>query len=206
MNLSVVEIRVLGALIEKDMATPEYYPLSLNALVNACNQKSNRNPVVAYSEDDVRAGLEVLRDRGWVSYVSETGSRVEKYRHRLGEAFNLTRGELALLAALLLRGPQTLAELRERCARLHEFDSGDAAAHAMAKLAEREPEPLARLLARQPGTKEPRWMHLLGGEPAEDAAAAPAPAASSLADRVEALEAEVRELRAELAAFRRQFE
>ena len=110
--LDDIEIRVLGALLEKDLATPEYYPLSLNALVNACNQKSNREPVVSYDDETVRAALESLRARGLAALVHEAGSRVEKYRHRLGEQYNFTRGELAISGVLMLRGPQTAAELR----------------------------------------------------------------------------------------------
>ena len=203
--LHPVETRVLGALIEKDLATPEYYPLSLNALTNACNQKTNREPVTAYEDADVRAALETLRELRLAAFVSEAGSRVEKYRHRMSELYNLTRGELAILAVLLLRGPQTAAELRERTSRMHGFADHDAVQHALNKLAGREPEPFVKLLPKAPGTKEPRWAHLFSGEPAmPEPAAAPA-AGSPLAERVTALEEELKRLREEFEQFKAQF-
>ena len=201
LELASEELRVLGSLVEKDLTTPEYYPLSLNALVNACNQKSNREPVVAYTEDAVRAALDSLRDRAYIAYVHESGSRVEKYRHKLGEVFNFTRGELALSAVLMLRGPQTAAELRERTQRMHSFDDLETTTHFLEKLAERD---LAVLLPRQPGHKEPRWMHLFGGE--IDASAEPVAAASPRPDRVAALEEEVAALRRELEELKQQIE
>lgn len=203
--LHPVETRVLGALIEKDLATPDYYPLSLNALTNACNQKTNREPVTAYEDADVRASLESLRELRLVAFVTEAGSRVEKYRHRMSELYNLSGGELAILAVLFLRGPQTMAELRERTGRLHAFTDNDAVQHALNKLAAREPDPFVRLLPKVPGTKEPRWAHLFSGEPQmPDTAVAPA-AASPLAERVAALEEELRQLRAEFDRFKSQF-
>ncbi|MGC4056118.1 MAG: YceH family protein [Paludibaculum sp.] len=165
-DLDLVEARVLGCLAEKDMATPEYYPLSLNALTNACNQKSNREPVVSYDEVTVREGLCSLRDRGLATFVSEAGSRVEKFRHRLNERFNFTRGELAVLTVLLLRGAQTPGELRQRTDRMHSFEDLDALNHTLEKLAARDPDPIVRQLDRVPGMKESRWAHLLSGEPA----------------------------------------
>jgi len=203
--LHPVETRVLGALIEKDLATPDYYPLSLNALTNACNQKTNREPVTAYEDADVRGALESLRDLRLAAFVIESGSRVEKYRHRMNEMFNLSRGELALMAVLLLRGPQTLAELRERTNRMHAFADLDAAQHALNKLAAREPEPFVKLLPRVPGTKEPRWAHLFAGEPQITEPAAPTPASSPLNDRITQLETELRRLREEFEAFKGQF-
>lgn len=209
MELNAVEIRVLGALIEKDMSTPDYYPMSLNALVNACNQKTNREPVTAHGDQAVMAALDGLRSKGLAVFVHETGSRVEKYRHRLGEHFNFTRGELAALSVLMLRGPQTLAELRERSARLHTFEDSSALEHTLHRMESREGGPLVKLMPRQTGTKEPRWAQLLGGEPewTDEAAPVQAPVASAgLAERVENLEAELRALRAEFERFREQFQ
>jgi uncharacterized protein len=206
-TLHPVETRVLGALIEKDLATPDYYPLSLNALTNACNQKTNRDPVTAYEDADVRAALESLRQLRLSAFISEAGSRVEKYRHRLNELYNLSRGELAIVAVLFLRGPQTTAELRERANRMYAFADLDATQHALNKLAAREPDPFVQLLPRAPGTKEPRWAHLFSGEPQIPAptASAAAPAASPLAERVTQLEEELLRLRAEFEAFKSQF-
>ncbi len=204
-DLDPIEARVLGCLAEKDMATPEYYPLSLNALTNACNQKSNREPVVSYDEVTVREAVASLRDRGLAAFVSEAGSRVEKYRHLLSERFNFTRGEQALVTVLLLRGPQTPGEMRQRTDRLHGFEDIEALLHTLARLAAREPEPLVRQLERVPGMKEPRWAHLLSGEPPM-AAEEPAVAhAAPLAARVEQLESELRTLREEFEKFRAQF-
>ncbi|MBA3973171.1 MAG: DUF480 domain-containing protein [Candidatus Solibacter sp.] len=210
MELNAVEIRVLGALIEKDMSTPDYYPMSVNALVNACNQKTNREPVVAYDEQTAMEALDGLRTKGLVVFVHESGSRVEKYRHRLGEHFNFTRGELAVLAVLMLRGPQTMAELRERSARLHTFEDSSALEYTLHRMETREGGALVKLMPRQPGMKEPRWARLLGGEPEwnadpEPVASAPA-AGAGLAERVENLESELRGLRAEFERFREQFQ
>lgn len=207
-ELGPVELRVLGALIEKDLATPEYYPLSLNALTNACNQKSNRDPVVAYDDATVRGALETLREDGFAVFVSEAGSRVLKFRHRLSERLNLPPGELAVLAVLLLRGPQTVGELRGRTANLHAFADLESVERALEKLAALAPDPLALQLPKQPGTKEPRWRHLFAPapaapEPALFSDAATPPAASPLRERVEALEAEVKTLREQSAALRR---
>jgi uncharacterized protein YceH (UPF0502 family) len=152
-------------MIEKDLATPDYYPLSLNALTNACNQKTNREPVVAFDDVTVRGSLEALRDGGWAVFVQESGSRVLKFRHRLSERFNLSRGELAVLAVLLLRGPQTLGELRGRAGSMHGFDDLDSVQFVLDKLAAHEPIGLAMLMPRVPGTKEPRWCHLLAPAP-----------------------------------------
>jgi uncharacterized protein YceH (UPF0502 family) len=201
--LSPIEARVLGCLIEKDLATPEYYPLSLNSLTNACNQKTNREPVVQYDDATTRAGLAGLRELGLVTFVAEAGSRVEKYRHRLSERFNFPRGELALLAVLQLRGPQTVAELRERCQRMYAFEDSAGVETALERLAAREPDPLTRLLPRLPGTKEPRWAHLLCGEPVLPAAETAAPSlAHALGERLEELEAGLAEVRRELAELR----
>lgn len=192
------------------MATPEYYPLSLNALTNACNQKSNREPVVSYDEVTVREGLCSLRDRGLATFVSEAGSRVEKFRHRLNERFNFTRGELSVLTVLLLRGPQTPGELRQRTDRMHAFEDLDALTHTLEKLAARDPEPVVRQLERVPGMKEARWAHLLSGEPVLAAPqlveyVSPQTHGSPLQERVERLEAELKSLREEFEQFKAQF-
>ena len=198
-DLDPIEARVLGCLAEKDMATPEYYPLSLNALTNACNQKTNREPVVAYDDATVREGLNLLRERGLSTFISEAGSRVEKYRHRLSERFNFTRGELALMTVLLLRGPQTPGELRQRTERLYSFTDLETLEHALAKLAARDPDPMVVQLPRVPGMKENRWAHLLSGEPQFTHAEAPVVVhTSGLQDRVTQLETEVADLREEL--------
>lgn len=208
-DLTAEEARVLGALSEKDMATPEYYPMSLNALTNACNQKTNREPVTAFDDVTVRDALHLLRDRGLAAFVSEAGSRVEKYRHKLAERFNFTRGEQAILTVLLLRGPQTAAELRERAARMAPLDDLETVTHTLERLAAREPGPLVKLLPKAPGTKEPRWAHLLCGEPEFHSPAGPdqtAPAAAGLQERVSQLEREISQLRAEFDALRSKIE
>ena len=202
--LDPVEVRVLGALLEKESTTPEYYPLTLNALFNACNQKSSREPVVDYDETTVSEALSRLRHKGLALKVSGAGHRVEKYAHSLGESLNLGRREAALLQLLMLRGLQTVGELRGRSGRVYEFAELEEVESCLASLAGREPAPLVARLPRG------RWCHLLGGpqDYAEPAAAASSPtrAASDLEDRVEALEREVAELKQTLASFRRQFE
>jgi uncharacterized protein YceH (UPF0502 family) len=161
-HLTVAEARVLGALIEKEVTTPEYYPLSLNALVNACNQRSNREPVMNLDEDDVRQALHGLEDDRLAGRARSADGRVTKYEHWLGEVFNFTRAEAALICVLLLRGPQTPGELRGRTERMHRFDEiGDVLA-GLQKLMERE-SALIAVLPRQPGTKESRYAHLLSG-------------------------------------------
>lgn len=205
LGLDVVEIRVLGALSEKDLATPEYYPLSLNALVSACNQKTNREPVTDYDEAAVLAALSSLEEKGWVRSVSEPGSRVTKYRHLLVERLELRPSEQAVLTVLLLRGPQTAGELRTRTERLHAFSDLDAVLNTLRRLAGREPQPLVVQLERQPGMKENRWMHLLGPEP-EAAPPREQPARASLEQRLEALEAAMAELEGELRSLRERLE
>jgi uncharacterized protein YceH (UPF0502 family) len=210
------EVRVLGALIEKDITTPEYYPLSLNALVNACNQKSNREPVMQLDENAVRDALSGLQERRLAGPARGADSRVAKYEHRTQEVFNFTRAEIAVLCVLLLRGPQTPGELRGRTERMHRFETLDDVQSALQKLAQREPA-LVKMLPRQPGTKESRWVHLLAG----DVAVAEAPQSTSAAldrsfgdtERISRLEGEVAALRREigelkdqLERFRRQFE
>jgi uncharacterized protein len=189
-DADAAELRVLGCLIEKQRTTPDQYPLSLNALRLACNQSTNRDPVVDYDEATIRAALERLSRRGWVRLASGAGSRAVKYRHLFDEALDLSAAELSLLAVLMLRGPQTTGELKQRTERLHPFDSPAAVEAALDGLIQRE---LAARLPRRPGEKGQRYDHLLGAdaEPTEGA-----PPTDSLEARVTRLEAEVRELRA----------
>jgi uncharacterized protein YceH (UPF0502 family) len=203
-----VEARVLGALVEKEITTPEYYPLSLNALVNACNQKSNREPVMNLDEDAVRSAIRSLNDQGLTRFASTADSRVGKYEHRLNETFNFHRHEVAILCVLLLRGPQTPGELRTRTERMYAFEDLESVHNALNLLAKREP-PLAKVLARQPGTKESRYAHLLS--PIEETPAQAhtngeqfAPAAGK-ADRIALMEAELGQLRTEVAELKEQF-
>lgn len=215
--LTETEARVLGSLVEKDITTPDYYPLSINALVNACNQKSNRDPVMSLSEDVVRQALHTLNEKGLAGAASTAGdSRVPKYEHRMQEAFNLTRPETALLCVLLLRGPQTPGELRGRAERMHRFEDLTDVQSSLQKLMTRE-EPLAKVLPRQPGTKEARYAQLLCGEKPEWEAP-PAPVAmrtqdsadgeriARLEEEVANLHQEISDLKQDLASFRKQFE
>jgi uncharacterized protein len=207
--LTVAEARVLGALIEKAATTPEYYPLSLNALINACNQRSNREPVMSLDEDDVRQALHGLEDRGLAGRARAADGRVTKYEHWTGEAFNLGRPEEALMCVLLLRGPQTPGELRGRTERMHRFDEIAEVLAGLERLMQRTP-PLAAVLPRQPGTKEPRYTHLLSG-PVEAMALAPAERiahseSSDQSERIAQLEAAVAELRQEVAELRQKFD
>ena len=201
MDLSAVELRVLGCLIEKQRTTPDVYPLSVNSLRSACNQSTNRDPVVSYDEPTIRTALNELSRRGWVRLTSGPGSRAAKYRHLLDDAVGLSDAEISLLALLMLRGPQTPGELKQRSERLHPVASLDDVEQTVSELIERE---LAERLPRRPGQKEERYAHKLGAE-SEDgvAAAAPgaqAPATPGLEERVARLEAEVRELRERLDA------
>jgi uncharacterized protein len=214
--LNQVECRVLGSLVEKEITTPEYYPLSLNALVNACNQKSNREPAMSLDEAAVRQALHSLDGQSLVRSVSAADSRVTKYEHRLQEAFNFYRHEIAILCVLLLRGPQTLGELRTRTERMHSFDDLSAVHSRLQHLMKREP-PLVKLLPRQPGTKEARYSHLLSGD-VESFGAKPemevsGPTGSaegeritSLEEKVSALQKEILDLKQQFATFRKQFE
>jgi uncharacterized protein YceH (UPF0502 family) len=212
-QLDDAEVRVLGALMEKEIATPEYYPLSLNALVNACNQKSNREPVVAYDEDTVETALAGLRAKGLAARLSGHDMRVPKHSHRLSEVINLGRREAAVLCVLMLRGPQTSGELRGRTERLYPFDDLEAVDACLTRLMEWQPEPLVTRLARQVGYKEVRYAHLLAGEP-QAVTAAPAPAVRETRDdtvarlqaTVDRLEAEVADLKRQFAEFKQQFE
>jgi uncharacterized protein YceH (UPF0502 family) len=202
-DASPAELRVLGCLVEKQRTTPDVYPLTLNALRLACNQSTNRDPVVDYDEPTIRAALDRLSRRGWVRLASGPGSRVAKFRHLADEALKVSPRELALLAVLMLRGPQTPGELRQRAERLYPFRDVDEIEQVLAGLAERE---LARQLPRRPGQKEQRYTQLLGGGDEERAAPADdgdeAPRAAVADDRLEALARELGELRAEVAALR----
>lgn len=202
--LDPVEVRVLGALLEKEATTPEYYPLSLNALVNACNQKSNRDPVVNYDEDTVYDAVDRLREKKLALTITGSG-RVNKYSQRISETLNLGRRELAVLCTLLLRGPQTLGEIKDRSERMFPFTDLAEAETVLEKLADAPGGGLVRKLARQPGQKEARYSHLLSGEPAESAVepgSMPAPPQSKIAQ----LEGELSQLRSELNELKRRFE
>jgi uncharacterized protein len=212
--LSDVEVRVLGSLIEKDITTPDYYPLSLNALVNACNQKNNRDPVMTLDEDAVRAALDSIQLQRLAGPASGADSRVTKYEHRLQEVFNFDRREIAILCVLLLRGPQTPGELRGRTDRMYRFEALEDVHATLDRLSQRE-RPLVAVLPRQPGTKESRYMQLFsGGAPPAEPVYSRGPGVSSAgSDRVAQLESEVADLRREvaeiqqqLAAFRKQFD
>jgi len=212
-ELHDVEARVLGALVEKDITTPDYYPLSLNALVNACNQKSNRDPVMNLDENAVGSALGTLQDKGLAGPAGGADSRVPKFEHRLQEVFNFTRPELAVLCVLLLRGPQTPGELRGRTERMHGFGDLSEVQSALQRLIDREP-PLVAMLPRQPGTKESRYAHLLSG-PVESAAqaqprSAPVPEDATRMARVEreleSLRNEMNELKQQFADFQKQFQ
>lgn len=206
--LTAAEARVLGALIEKEVTTPDYYPLSLNALMNACNQRSNREPVMDLDEDAVRQALHGLQEQRLAGPARGADSRVTKYEHWLGEAFNFSRAETALLCVLLLRGPQTPGELRGRTERMHRFEEIADVLAGLQRLMERQP-PLVAVMARQPGTKESRYAHLLSGEVAA-APAAPTPGTQEVPtefqERLAQLEATVAELRGEVAALREKLE
>jgi uncharacterized protein len=214
--LSEIETRVLGALVEKELTTPEYYPLSLNALVNACNQKSNRDPVMNLADEAVSEAIRSLDKKGLAGHADNMVSRVSKYEHRLQEAYNFTRHEIAILAELLLRGPQTPGELRSRADRMHKFDDLGIVQSTLQRLMKREP-PLVTVLLRQPGTKEARYAHLMSGD-VEFAPQEPAPEVAlasntngrdrfaRIEEQVEALQAEIADLKKQFAAFRKQFE
>jgi uncharacterized protein YceH (UPF0502 family) len=208
-KLTENEVRVLGSLIEKDITTPEYYPLSLNALVNACNQKSNRDPVMQLDEDAVRDALEGLQEQRLAGPARGADSRVTKYEQRLQEVFNFTRPEIAVLCVLLLRGPQTPGELRGRADRMHHFETLEDVQSALQKLMQREP-PLAKVLPRQPGTKESRYAHLLSGDVVEAEAPVQSRATAERnpvdAERISRLEGEVASLRGEVGELRDQME
>jgi uncharacterized protein YceH (UPF0502 family) len=199
-ELNVVEARVLGSLMEKEITTPEYYPLSLNALVNACNQKSSRDPVMELGEADVRTALFDLEGLGLVRTLADT--RVSKFENRTRDGLNLRRDEFAVICLLLLRGPQTSAELRARAERLYSFDDNAAVLTTLERLATRE-EPLTVSLQRQPGAREVRWAHLLSGAVSEATAFTPREneaSSTGLSQRLEELEKLVRAMEQRLTA------
>lgn len=220
-TLTPVEARVLGALIEKEITTPEYYPLSLNALTNACNQKSNREPAMQLEADEIRKALNHLESQSLVRSIAE--SRATKFEHRLQDLFNFYRPEVAIVCELLLRGPQTPGELRTRASRMHPFEDLESVHSALQRLSRREP-PLVTVLPRQSGTKEARYAHLLGdrsplagvGEAGEEQTSKTEPASASgshssseiaaLRDEVARLRSEIGGLQERFAAFRKQFE
>ena len=213
--LSDVEARVLGCLVEKEITTPEYYPLSLNALLHACNQKSNRDPLMNLDEDAVRQALRALGEQ-MLARSASGDSRVAKYEHRLSEVFNFTRPETAILCELLLRGPQTPGELRSRAERMHPFEDLSVVQTTLKHLMEHEPA-LVKLLPRQAGNKEARYAHLLVGDvevreaPAEREVAVSKSAAENgrlaqLEEEVARLKQEIFELKQQFAEFRKQFE
>jgi uncharacterized protein YceH (UPF0502 family) len=203
--LSAVEARVLGALVEKDVTTPEYYPLSLNALVNACNQKSNREPVMSLDEETVREALAGLQAHRVAGPAGGADSRVTKYEHRLQEVFNFDRRETAVLCVLLLRGPQTPGELRGRTERMYRFETLDDVQGALQKLMGREPA-LVKVLPRAPGTKEARYAHLLCGEIEGAIEGDPTPSQSVRRDGASSANLEAEQLRSEVAELRREVE
>ena len=212
--LNPAEARVLGALVEKDITTPDYYPLSLNALINACNQKNNREPVTNFDEETVRLALRNLSDKRLAGPAGGADGRVTKYEHRMQEVFNFTRQETAMICVLLLRGPQTPGELRGRTERMYQFEHLDDVLSGLQQLMRREP-PLAKALGRRPGTKEIRYAHLLSGDveawepPAETASSSdvrPSGVCIQLEEQVAALRIEVAELKQQMAEFRKQFE
>ncbi len=206
--LNDIEIRVLGSLVEKQVTTPEYYPLTLNSLTLACNQKNNRNPVTSYSENEVAHALETLREKNLTYVFHGSTSRVPKYKHVMPEVMHLNPAEQALMCVLMLRGPQTIGELRGNSARLHEFSGLDEVDATVNSLISHDPEPLVVRLPRQAGQKEARFAHILSGEvPIETLSEEIAPARSrGREDRVAAMESEIETLKNEVAQLRGQFE
>jgi uncharacterized protein YceH (UPF0502 family) len=211
-ELTDIELRVLGSLVEKQVTTPEYYPLTLNALTLACNQKNNRSPVTSYDETTVAQALESLREKNLAYVFYGSTSRVPKYKHVLPEVMHLSQPELALMCVLMLRGPQTSGELATRAFRLHEFSGLAEVEATLTGLITREPDPLVTRLPRQPSQKEARFAHLLAGEVSDEtlnetaglpAATAPRRHAS---DRVQELERELEVIKGEVKALQQQFE
>ena len=205
-QLTEVEARVLGSLVEKQLTTPEYYPLTMNALTAACNQKSNRDPVVSYNDTTIMAAIDSLRDKNLVYLYYGTGSRAVKYKHMMPSVFDLEAAGVALVAVLLLRGPQTIGELRERTGRLHEFAGLGEVQEALDGLTRRD-EPLIIKLERLPGQKEARYAHLLCG-PVDQSVVTPVRETSSSGkeDRIAKLESEIENLRGEFVTLRETFE
>ena len=210
-ELTETEVRVLGSLVEKQVTTPEYYPLTLNALTLACNQKNNRTPVTAYDETTVAGALESLREKNLAYVFYGSTSRVPKYKHVLPEVMHLSQPELALMCVLLLRGAQTTGELATRAFRLHEFSGLEEVESTLNSLISREPDPLVTRLPRQPGQKEARFAQLLSGEVPNEVLSQTERQAeivprTSQADRVSKLEGEVETLKTEFEKLREQFE
>ena len=212
--LTEIETRVLGSLIEKQVTTPEYYPLTLNALTLACNQKNNRYPVTSYNENQVSDALESLREKNLTYVFYGSTSRVPKYKHVMPEVMHLNHAEMALMCVLMLRGAQTLGELRGNASRLHEFSSLEEVEQTLNGLISRDEDALVARLPRQPGQKEGRFAHLLSGEidvealAAAESERAPTPrrSSSALEEKVDALAAEVEKLKEQFEQFRKQFE
>ena len=207
-KLTETEARIVGSLVEKQLTTPEYYPLTLNALTAACNQKSNRDPVMSLGETEIMGAIDSLRDKNLVYLYYGSGSRSVKYKHMLPSVYELDEAGVAIVAVLLLRGPQTLGELRERTGRLHEFGGLNEVQETLDGLTRRD-EPVVVKLERQPGQKEARYAHLLSGEVTQEVIA---PGARSVGSdggsnqRIEKLESEMESLRNELAEFRATFD
>ncbi len=199
-TLTPVEARILGVLIEKSRTTPDVYPLTVNSLAAGCNQKTSRDPVMSLSESEIQAGLEVLRGRLLVLESYGASGRVLRYAHNFAKVYGVASAAVDLLAVLMLRGPQTASELRANCERLHHFADASAVEAYLDELALRESFPLARKLPRQPGAREPRWVHLLCGEPVFSqvlgAVSEAGPELADLVARIDNLEREVAELRA----------
>jgi hypothetical protein len=203
------EIRILGCLIEKELTTPEYYPLSLNSLTNACNQKSNRNPVISYDEAAVEQGLTGLQAKGLARKTHTTGSRVDKYLHTLLDTFDLSKPEIAILCELMLRGPQTTGELRSRAERMFAFENIDQAEVTLQGLMDHDPA-LVILLPRESGRKERRYLHLFSGDGSTGVVARDQPAESSVTkvstdERINRLEEEIVSLRTEMEELKQAF-
>jgi uncharacterized protein YceH (UPF0502 family) len=206
-QINEIEARVVGSLVEKQLTTPEYYPLTLNALVAACNQKTNRDPVTAYSEAEVERALESLRDKNLVYVFYGSSSRVPKYKHMLPSVYELDERETAIVSVLLLRGPQTAGELNQRTGRLYQFSGLGEISETLDGLARRD-EPVIVKLERQPGQKEARYAHLLSGEISPELLASfrDASAGPGRNDRIAELEREIEELKNEFSQLREQFE
>lgn len=208
-TLTDIETRVLGALVEKQVTTPEYYPLTLNALTLACNQKNNRHPVTSYTESQVSIAVETLREKNLAYVFYGSTSRVPKYKHVMPEVLHLTNAEVALMCVLMLRGPQTPGELRGNASRLHEFSGLDEIEQTLNALISRDDDPLVVRLPRQAGQKEVRFAQLLSGEVSVEAVADVLPRVSSreaLEQKVDTLAAEVERLKEQFEQFKKQFE
>jgi uncharacterized protein YceH (UPF0502 family) len=212
-TLNAIEARVLGALVEKEITTPEYYPLSLNALVNACNQKNNRDPVMSLDEGAVRQALSTLDDKGLAATSRNRDSRVVKFEHHMQEVFNFRRDETAIMCELLLRGPQTPGELRGRAERMYAFEDLSAVQSTLQRLAQHDP-PLVKMLPKQAGMKESRFAHLLSGDvegwqPEPSPEPSPEPhrqVISHDAERIAQLEVQVNEVQKELLELKRRLD